>query len=232
MATYLEICQSVLEEVNGRPSDLSTTNLGKDSNGDYYITDPTDRNVVRWVDDLYLQTQQRFVQADFMHSRGAFLTTQAGTETYIKRAVREIDFDSFYYTQSGSNGRIPVCVVDFAEWQRDERNGVSSGGAPEYLVRAPDEKWIIDPTPTSTFTLYGSWWAFPCRFDDPDDEPIWDAQFHDLLKWRAIALLATEFAQEAQYEVLIGRVRLMLPTLTREFSRRYLPSYKSANPLL
>jgi hypothetical protein len=232
VATFKEICESVFEEANGRPVTLATTNLGKDSSGEYYITDPTERNVIRWVNELNLQRQLRYVQASFMHKRGLFISAKEGIAEYRKAAVREVDHYSFYAVQSGTTGRRPVCIRSFSDWQDEERSGESSPGAPLDLIRMPDEKWRLDETPSADYNIYGSWWIMPAKFDEPDDEPLWDSTLHDILKWEALQLFAMEFVDEANPSPLLPRIQQMLPTLEREFLRRYLPDYCSPSPML
>ena len=136
MATFKQICESVLEEANGRPVTLSSVNLGTDSDGEYYLQDPTQRNIVRWVNELNLQIQQQLVQANFMHKRGEFLTTVADKSEYIKKYVREIKANSAYAIKSGSTGRTPVEVMEYDDWLQDERSG--PGSADQGKLSRPD----------------------------------------------------------------------------------------------
>lgn len=232
MPTFKEICESTLEEANGRPVTLASVNLSTDSDGVYYLQDPTQRNIVRWVNELNLQIQQQLIHATFMHKRGEFITTVADKSEYIKKYVREIDADSAYAIKSGSTGRTPVEVIGYDDWLQDERSGGSSSGSPLYLIRKPNEHWLVDPTPSGIWTIYADWWIEPAKFDEADDEPLWDSTYHDILKWKALGLFAAEFAQEGAGPVLNERIKQMLLPLERAFLQRYLPSFKSAEPLL
>lgn len=232
MSTFKEICESVLEEANGRPVTLSSVNLGKNNSGIYYITDPTQRNVIRWVQEIYLQIQQRMIQATFMHRRGSFLTLQIGREEYPKSNVREVDRYSLYAIQAGTTGRIPVIFDEYDNWKERKRAEDSSSGAPLWLVRSPNEDWIIYPTPTAVWTLYGDWWREPCEFQTASEEPIWAQQYHALLKWKVLALFASEFAEEGIGGILHRRILEMLPWLENTFERRYMPTIRGPDSLI
>jgi len=202
MATFKEICESVLEEANGRPVTLASTNLNTDSDGTYYLTNPTHRNIVRWVNELYEQIQTHMLYADFMHKRGVFLTTVADTDVYTKSKVREIDAWSAYAIKSGTTGRTPVEVAAYEEWLQSERAGDTSSGSPRSLIRKPDDKWIVEPTPSAVWDIYADWWLVPAKFEDACEEPVWADEYHDLLKWKALALFAAEYQAEGAGPIL------------------------------
>jgi hypothetical protein len=232
MPTFKEICESVWEEANGRPLTLTSTNLGKDSGGNYYLTDPTQRNIVRWVNDVNLQIQQECIQADFMSKRGLFLTTVSGTQEYTKSSVREIDIHSIYAVLDGTTARLPVFVRSYDSWVEEERAYSDSGGAPQWLVRTPEKKWLVDPTPSAIYDIYATWWMEPGRFTQSDDEPIWHENFHDVIKWRVLRLFAAEFSSEGAQKRLNERVQLIGIPLEHAFKRYYVPSIVGASALM
>lgn len=225
MSTFKQICESVLEEVNGRGDELSSVDLGRDGNGDLYVTDPTERNVIRWVGDLYVQMQQIYLQADFMHTKGKFLTTIPGQRVYSKAGVRTVNNGSMYAVRSTGSAKFPIRVKTYQDWVVQEQSGstTETTGTPVELFEMPEESWVIYPTPTEVWEIWGEWWRLPTEFFGEDDEPIWDSPFHDILKWRALLLLATEFVEEGATNVLVERVKLMLPQLERAFKKRYIP---------
>jgi hypothetical protein len=231
MSTFKEICESILEEANGRPVTLTSVNLGKDSDGVYYLTDPTQRNIVRWVNDLNLQIQQSMIQANFMHKRGAFITTVNGTEVYTKKYVREIDRYSAYVIKSGETARTLIEVKEYDDWLQDERSSSSTNSRPLELIRNPEDKWIVDPTPDEVYTIYADWWREPAKFDSADDEPLWDSTYHDILKWKGLGLFAAEYSEEGAGKILLSRINQMLPSLERSFIRRYVRSIGPAPAL-
>jgi len=232
MPNFQQICESVLEEANGRPVTFPSVNLGKDNDGNYYVTNPTQRNIIRWVNDLNLQIQVHMQYADFMHKRGVFLTTAAGTETYTKSRVREIDARSLYAIKSGTSGRTPIEVAAYEEWLQSERAGDTSSGSPRSLIRLPDDKWLVDPTPSGVWDVYADWWLVPAKFDDACDEPLWAEEYHDILKWKALGLFASEYGNEGAGAILARRIETFLPTMEAAFNKRYLRPVRGPQPLL
>jgi len=235
MATYQSICESVLEEANGRPVVFPSMSLGIDpATNDYYVQDPTQRNIIRWVDDLYLQTQQRMLNARFMHKRGLFITTAQGTEEYLKPGIREVARFSFYAVKDGQTARIPQQVLDYDFWVQQERVRHFPESNPLWLIRKPDFKWLVYPPPSAVWRIYGEWWLKPTRFCESDEEPRWDEEYHDVLKWKALQLFAAEFSMsnDAAENPLMKRIAMMLPPLEKAFHQRYLEPIKPARPLM
>lgn len=236
--TYLEICESVLEEVNGRGDTIPSVDLGRDPNGDLYVTDPTQRNIVRWVNDLYVQIQQQNLYATFMQERGVLFTTVPDQMRYEPAAgnVRVVDKTSLYLTRPGHEGRLPIEVRDYAAWIQNQRAGnlANIKGTPISIIKAPQEDWIVFPVPTQVWDVNGDWWREPTRFEDETDEPIWAVEYHDILKWRALLLLATEFTEEGTANVILERAKMMLIPLERAFKKRYshVQTNYGASPLL
>ena len=75
--TFKEICESVLEETDGRAVQMDSVSLARDTAGDLYLTEPTHRNVVSWVAGMYRRIQLLISLLDFpskarqvYHSRG------------------------------------------------------------------------------------------------------------------------------------------------------------------
>ena len=227
---FAEICGQVLEESDGRVETFSSVNLGTDGSGDLYVTDPTQRNVIRWVNQAYMKIQQQQSYWKFMHKRGIFLTAVADQEEYPKKSVREIKDDSVYAIKSGTTGRVPLVVWDYDYWLAQERSGATASGGLRWLLRAPDEKWILYPVPNATWTIYADWWLRPCEMEAVDDEPVWDSEFHELLVWMAVRKFAAEFEGEGSTPRLLSRVDDELPAMMNAFRRRYLPTPKGASP--
>lgn len=225
MATYKEICESVLEEVNGRGDTFASLNLGRDGNGELYVSDPTQRNIIRWVNDLYVQMQQQFIQADFMHARDVLFSTVVGQQQYEVEGIRAVNTDSVFLTKAGSTAKIPVEVEEYRDWLIGDTAGstIDSRGTPMSLIRMPDESWLVDPVPTEVWNVNADFWYEPSGFVDGDEEPRWSSLYHDILKWRALLLFSTEFSEEKSVNVVLERVKIMLGPLDRAFKKRYIP---------
>lgn len=232
---FKEICESVLEESDGRGIQITSVALGRDTAGDLYLTEPTHRNIVRWVRDEYEKIQNSSSHWEFHHKRGTFLTLTSGNDEYIKRNVREITNGSLYIIQSGTTAKIPITLQSYDWWLQQERSGTTATGSPLNLIDAPLDKWIVWPTPTTTWTLYADWWIEPGELIAADDEPIWDERYHSLLRWGVIELYAAEFSGEASTgstPKLLARAARMLPPLRAAFIHDYLPTSRGPDPLI
>jgi len=225
-----EICESVLEESDGRATQLASTALGRDGSGDLYLTDPTHRNVVRWAQEEYLRIQRLSSHWEFHAKRGKFLTVQADRNSYTKRGIRETKDGSFYFLKSGSTARYPLSVKSYDWWLAQEQVGISTtSSTPSILIDGPEDEWLLWPTPSTAGTVQGAWLIEVDTLENADDVPCWEAQYHFLIKWGVIELYAAEFAGEQSANKLLSRASRMLPPMMAAFKRKYLPSYR--NPL-
>jgi hypothetical protein len=217
-----EICTAVYDEVNGRPVVFSSTDLGRTWEGDLYLTEPTQRNIVRWVRDAYRRVNMLSDQWTFLHRRGVFLQLLAGTETYTQDNG-QVDRYSLYSVRPGQTPRTPVQIMDYAWWVQQERSGPAVSGAPHYLVETPPGTWIVWPIPVEAVDVVGDWWVRPVDLVNVDDEPVWAEEFHMLLVWEAVKMFAAEFGQEGAGPVLMTRYAENQPILWNRFKQRYMP---------
>ena len=229
---FKEICEAVLEEADGQAIQLASVALTRDSAGDLYLTNPTHRNVVKWVQEEYLRIQLLSGNWEFHHKRGAFLNIVANKDTYTKKYVRRLAYESLYYTPAASTTRIPIIVQDYTWWQGQERTLTAASNQPLNLVEGPMDEWIIWPEPTVAGTIYGEWWLKPQELEKADDTPCWDTHYHMLLKWAVLKMYAAEFIGEGSYDKLQARINNIWPSLWAAFGRDYLPNFESPEPLL
>lgn len=229
---FKEICESVLEESDGRAVQLASLSLGRDTAGDLYVTNPTHRNVIRWVQEEYQRIQLLSGNWEFHHKRGGFLNVAANRDEYNKRGVRRLAYESLYYIPSGGSARIPVFQQPYSWWQQQERVNTVSSSQPLNLIEGPVDEWIIWPIPTNAGVVYGEWWLKPQSLENADDEPCWDSYYHSLIKWNVLKLYAAEFAGEGSEAKLMARVNTMQPGLWAAFQRDYLINFEPPRPHL
>lgn len=226
MATFAQICSSVLEESDGRVVTFSSTNLGTDSNGALYVTDPTQRNVIKWVSQAYREILDMTPYWSFLHRRGTLFKVSAGKATYPSTTPRVRD-GSLFFRATGSTARIPVYLESYAWWTELQQALVVSAGYPMYLVDAPDDSYLVWPTPTASGEIYGDYWVIGEDLSTASDEPIWNERYHDLLIWRALQKFSTEFAGEGAGQILEARIALSFPSRWNAFKREYYPASSS-----
>ena len=223
MATFAQLCEQFFDELDGRPVQFTTTNLGRNADGELYITEPRERHAVKWIKDAYLRILQYTDQWDFMHKRGEFLRIKAGRTDYTKASYEKIDKDSLYYTRSGSAARTPVFINSYDWWVQQERSTPTVSGSPIYLVEDPDDKWIVWPSPTFDCVIHADWWVKPCEMTNAGDSPVWDEAYHDILVWEALRLFAVEYKDIDTTPQILNRVSVVYPQKWARFREAYLP---------
>ena len=230
---FKEICESVLEESDGRAVQIASTALGRDGSGDLYLTEPTHRNVVKWVAEEYQRIQLLSPFWDFHHKRGTFLTLRAEKASYIKSGIRgDIDLSSLYFVASSGTSHYPLNVQSYDWWQLQQQIGsISTSNIPTTIIDGPGDEWILWPTPAAAGTVRGDWWVVPFSLINADDEPCWKEHYHAMLKWGVLALYAAEFAGEKSAPKLLARVKQMYPALITAFERDYSPKMRGPRPL-
>lgn len=231
---FKQICESVLEESDGRAVQLASVALGRDTNDDLYLTEPTHRNVVKWVAEEYQRIQLLSPFWEFHHKRGTFLTLRANKASYKKAGIRgDADLNSFYFVPSSNTSlHYPLTIQSYDWWQLQQQIGsISTSNIPTTLIKAPDDEWILWPTPLAAGTVQGDWWVIPFELINADDEPCWKEYYHPLLKWSVIMLYASEFGGEGSGPKLLARAQQMLPALMTAFYRDYHSAMRGAPSL-
>lgn len=221
MSTFAQLCSAVLEESDGRVVDFSTTALGKNGNGELYVTDPTQRNVIIWVRDAYRQVLNYTPYWSFLHKRGLFLALKEGKESYTSSAVQV--HEASLYAVTGTTRR-PIDFLPYSTWLDMQRSGPATESQTIYLSENPKGTLIAWPIPSTNTDVYGDWWLEADGLVNATDEPVWGEKYHDLLKWMALQKFAAEFSTEGSSNPLMARVAMELPPMWNSFKRQYLPA--------
>ena len=218
---FKEICESVLEEVSGRGDLLPSVDLGRNGDGDLFVTDPAHRNIIQWVRDAHRRILDHSEWWKFLHNRGTFAQLTTGVASFD--APTSIDRCSLYAVKEGSTVRIPIFLMGYSWWVQQERSMVASSGQPLHVFETPNDGWLAWPTPNANYTLYGDWWFTGEDLEEADDEPLWDSRFHSLLKWEAVRMFAMENADAEGVPQLMPRVDAALPEMWTRFCKKYMP---------
>lgn len=226
---FKKICESVLDEADGRAVQLDSVALGRDSNGDLYLTEPTHRNIVTWTAAEYMRIQLFSEMWEFHHKRGTFLNVTANREIYKKKGIRRVDEHALYFVKTGTTARYPLITRPYEWWQYEQQYQTSSTSpVPTEIIEAPDDDWMLWPVPTAAGTITGDWWVNPSELVAADDEPCWDSQYHPILKWSTLFMYASEFAGENSAAKLLPRVQHQYAPMWDAFLRSYLDDPKAA----
>lgn len=183
--TFADIFEQTFEEVNGRPF---TSDFSSISYKDY--EDVLARRVVRAVLTSLEHIYDHSRHWRFLNRRGRILTLTADKWEYKKPTIYSVEWDSLYLTADGTAARWPVVQGSYTEWQMRERARTVVRGIPLQVIQHPDpDKWIVWPTPIGTYYLNGNTQIKAELPTAVTDTPLWDAQFHEVLVWLAVAHL-------------------------------------------
>lgn len=179
----------------------------------------------QWLNQAYLRIQRQSQYWSFLHSRGLLFSSVAGTASY-DLTYRYIDQSTTYAIKDGTINRVPLYKGDYRFWVEEERSSAVTPGQPSYLIDAPGDSWILYPTPSAVWHVYGDAWDNPDTFDNEDSEPIWDAEFHDLV-WLVALSTGIPRTMEKQFaESAVVEAQSNIPSIMQEFTRRYLSEFR------
>lgn len=199
MSTFLELCQSVAVESGTVPTigePLTVTGQ----------TDPRLYRVVRWTREAWRQIQTS--ESHWRWMRGEFSgTTTSGTQRYLASdlgistrfgqwilpdAPEYVDM-TYYKTSTGQSGEQRMSYKPWNEFYRECLVGsvASNTGAPQIFTVTPDNKLAFYPIPDDTYTIRGQYMKSEQILAADTDEPEMPSQFHPLIEWLALGLLAT-----------------------------------------
>jgi hypothetical protein len=188
--------------------------------------DTDDSVLFDWLQQAYLRIQRQSNYWGFLHSRGLIFSSTSGTFSYSLPTIREIDRRTMYSVLDGSSVKLPLFNGNYSFWVEENRHSVIPTAQPLQLIEAPNNNWILYPTPNNIYHVYGDYWSQPDVFIDEDDEPIWHEDFHNLVWLTALATgiprtIEDRYAESARAELVAN-----IPSILTEFQRRYLPDFK------
>lgn len=185
-----------------------------------------DEVLFQWLQQAYLRIQHQSHYWSFLHNRGLIFSSVANTASYSLPAIREIDLGTTYVVQDGSTVRTPLYKGDYRFWAEEERNGVITPSQPQLLIKGPNSTWILYPTPSAIWHVYGDSWAQPDLFDDGASEPIWDADLHSLV-WMVAAVSTIPGTELKLFaESTLAEISSSIPGMMQEMRRRYLSDFR------
>jgi hypothetical protein len=192
----------------------------------------SDEVIFRWFNDAYMRIQLESEQWKFLHKRGSLLVTEAGTPTYTMPAVRTLDATSLFATKAGEVARYPLTMQSYDWWLLRQQVSEDAQGPIHSIVIMPDNSWLVYPTPTEAWTIWGDMWLEPELFASDSDEPIWHENYHRLLLFEVLKVAATVWPEENSVNRINSELQANYIPLRRAFNRRYLESAQGAAPLM
>jgi len=207
--TYLELCQSLRQEV------------GIAGTGPATVTSQTGemQRVVDWVAGAYRELQNRrrnwnFLRADFS------LTLSAATQEYSLATLSLTELASWetcdvrvYLTDTANE--MHLTYYPWPDFKRMFLFSTSrtTTGRPTHFTIKPDKSIVFYPVPDDAYTVVGEYFKRAQVLAADADEPLLPEQYHMLIVWQAIVSYAVYEAAPEVYAGAKEKIRLYLPQL-------------------
>ena len=213
MSTFLQLCQQTAADSGTFPgaTAVPTAVIGQDGRL---------LRVVNWVAEAYrrIQTKNanwRWMNKEFSGDTIATVQTYAASalgittrfSNWIEPTEEDNDFPMTIFLKSaGDADEGPLVFVPWQTFYRRYLVGAASrpDDKPNFITIDDQDKIRLSPTPDAIYTIRGLYHQAPQILAVDADIPEMPAQFHDLIKWRALDLLATfdeGFEQKAHFIV-------------------------------
>lgn len=198
MATFLELCRRLASESgtvsgSGQPASV-TGNTGRLE------------KIVNWVVEAWrlIQTQQSswdFRRIDFQSN------LLVGTSAYTAASFSISNFSNWvqdtesFTLYDPSLGVGDESVVRYLDWKRFKLlylRGVQVSAKPVYYTVDQNRRILFGPLPDKAYIVKGSYIRSPQILAANNDVPICPEEFHSVIVWRALMLLAEH--DEADYQ--------------------------------
>lgn len=118
---------------------------------------------------------------------------------------------SLYDGDIGQEDETELRPIPYDEWRRKYDFGTHDSQRPVDVSFDNDGRLCVGPSPNATYTLRGTYKRGLQTLSADADEPFIDADFHDIIVWRALILLAEHdeapfpiSTATAQYRRLLG----------------------------
>ena len=192
--TYLELCQTVRQEVGISGTGPSTV---LNQEGQLKV-------IVDFVAEADYQIQSLWHDWNFLWAQYSS-TLSIGTRSPATGKPTDFsnwDMRSFFldYTTDDSINLSPLTYVD---WRSNFRQGVATNSSPTYFVIQPDDNVIVEPPPDKSYTITADYWKTPTRFSANADQSAIPTQYHRIIVSRAKTMWAE---REEAPEILLASV--------------------------
>lgn len=202
MATFLQLAQAVARDsgtvAGTQPSTVvsQTGRLGKivQFTAEAWVAIQNTHNAWRWMRTEFPSTA--VTTADAAKYTPASWNIQDHAEWICEPG--EI---SLYLQSSGRSDENDIPFVEWSDWRRIYDRGSICSGRPTVYTISPANEFCFGPVPDGTYRVRGEYRKTPQVLAANSDIPEMPARFHDLIKWRALVLLAEhdEAPQALQY---------------------------------
>lgn len=144
------------------------------------------------------------------------VTLSSGTQRYTASALAvdnwaawltEDDLMTIYRTSVGVSDEGVIPFLRWSEFRRRYIRGSQDNNRPVHYSISPAGELCFGPTPDDIFTVRGEYMVSPIRLEEDDDIPACPVRFHNIIKHRALLLLAEH--DEANINIATERVKYL-----------------------
>lgn len=202
--TFLELCQAVARESGTISGVRPTTTVGQTGR---------EAKIVAWVQESWrrIQTSRR----GWLWRRGEFTASiGTGSQRYTatglaitdwKRWITDADSLTVYLTSTGVSDEGSVPYIDFDRYRAMyERGDRGDGSRPVHWSISPSGE-LCFPKLDATYTVRGLYDKALQALSEDADEPDMPEDYHDIIVWDALSLLAEH--DEGETHIVINRGR-------------------------
>lgn len=215
MSDFLELCQMVARE-SGTVSGIQPL----------AVTGQTGRlgKIVFWVPEAWRQIQNRrsawfWMEGEFEHAIVADTARYTGSSFSLDRwsawITRE-DSLTIYNEALGVSDERPLIFMPFDLYRRTYDRGTQTSNYPVHYSVSPAGELCFGPVPDDTYIARGLYRKSPQVLADSGDIPEMPVQYHDLIAWNGLILLAEHDEGEIQIAVATRRSRELMGDLERD----------------
>ena len=212
--TYLALCQRLVRESVGISGSGPTSVLNQ--TGDL-------RRVVDWVGSAYEDIQNLHTDWNFLRKTATF-NTVADQQDYAPAEAGAADLgewrrDSFraWLTAAGVGNEVDLTQYAWEDFRDRYLYGTTrtQRGRPVYMAIKPDRSVALWPIPDDEYTVTAEYFRAPHVMTANADTPIFPAQYHLLVMWRALVFYAGHSAAPETFAVGQQEHKRLLSMLRR-----------------
>jgi hypothetical protein len=213
--TYLELCQMTARE-SGTVSGVLPTS----------VDDQTGRlaKIVYWVATAWKKIQT--AKTGWKWMRGEFSgNTSAGTARYTAASfnitrlaawITEADTVTIYKQSTGVSDEGPISFIAWAAYRATYERGTQTADRPVHYTISPSNEFCLGPKPDDTYVIRGEYRKSAQELEENDDIPEMPSDYHGLIAWYGLLLLAEHDEADMHIGVAARRYSDLLFDLQRD----------------
>ncbi len=220
MSTFLELCQDVARE----SGTISGTNPAAVTGQTGRLLKVVEWTAQAWVDIQNLHADWRWLQKTFSGdtTSGAAQYTSASWSISRLRDWARDDFETgyqphtIYLTATGVSDEAALREISWHQWRTRYGRGAQTNNKPSEYAISPAGEFSLGPIPDDAYTVQGEYRQAATTLSEGGDSPNMPLEFHDIIVWRALMLLADFDEAVGQKVTAEGKYMTMMEALRRD----------------